>query len=286
MTGKGIMGMTGKGMIIKGMVKKGMVKEGMIGKGMVIKGMIIKREWKGVEKGAEKRAEKRAEVWVSAVLYVLIVVSVVVIVLNVGIPFIDSLRERSAVTKARDTLSALDQHIEDIAAEGQGSQRVVPIEVGEGTLRVVDNKLQWEIETKSKIIEPGSKIDLGNLVISSDVDVSAKEVGNFFVLQNSIISANFSKLGSETNFTSSILNSLTFKDNSAKTNGTFVFRVAGNSSTETGTGYTRLKEAGEGLVSGAVLAHVNSTAYEYELEFTLGSKADFIKTELKNVRAK
>ncbi len=238
----------------------------------------------------KRKLGKRAEIWVSAVLYVLIVVTVVVIVLNAGLPFIDSLRERSSVTKARDTLSALDQHIEDIAAEGQGSQRVVPIEVGEGTLRVVDNKLQWEIETKSKIIEPGSKIDLGNLVISSDVDVSAKEVGRFFVLQNSRISANFSKLGSETNFsainTSSILNSLTFRDNSAKTNGTFVFRVAGNSSTETGTGYTKLKETGEGLVSGAVLAHVNSTAYEYDLEFTLASKADFIKTELKNVRAK
>ena len=130
---------------------------------------------------------KKGEIWISVVIYVLVVVVVLVLVLEAGLPILNRAKDQSTYTRVKDTMTALDQHIVDIANEGQGSQRVVPIEVPAGELRVKDNKLQWKLETGSKIIEPRTKIDQGNLVIAADLDVSAIEYGTYFTIENSRI---------------------------------------------------------------------------------------------------
>ena len=66
------------------------------------------------------RFGKKGAIWVSAVLYVLVGIVVLTIVLEAGIPFIKSLQEKSNVNRARNTLTALDQNIQDVAKEGQG----------------------------------------------------------------------------------------------------------------------------------------------------------------------
>ena len=233
---------------------------------------------------------KKGAIWVSAVIYVLVGIVVLTIVLEAGIPFIKGLQEKSNVNRARNTLTALDQNIQDVAKEGQGSQRIVPIDVSDGTINVQDNKIRWKIETNSKVVEPRSRVELGNLVIASDVDVNAVDYPGFHVLENSRILVNFTRFGSKANHssinTTSLINYIQFKDSGDKTSGVFTFFINKNASSSVGTGYTELLQAGSGLAGGTLHAFVNTTIYQYDLMLTLDSKADFLRASIENFREK
>lgn len=232
----------------------------------------------------------KGQVWISAVLYVLIAVSIMVLIMEAGIPIIKGLSDKGAFNRARDTMSAIDQQIEEIAREGQGSQRVIPLDINKGTVAIANQGLSWKIESSSKIMEPKTRQEMGNLIISSDIDVTAAEYATNYMLENSYMLANISKYGSESNWTSfntsALINSVKFKGTNTLTNGTFSFLIGNSASSGTGTGYTKLMTAGVNLASSTVLAHMNSTSYDYDLELTLDSKADFIKVALKNVVVK
>jgi hypothetical protein len=75
-----------------------------------------------------------------------------------------------------------------------------------------------------------------------------------------------------------------FQGNSKKTNGTFSFTVGGNDTSRTGQGFTWIKQTGTNLPFATVVAHINSTPYEYDLEMTLESDADFIRVNVKNLK--
>ncbi len=236
------------------------------------------------------KSAKKGEIWVSAVIYVLVGVIVLTIVIQGGIPLIKSLQERSNVNRARSTFTALDQQIQEIAKEGQGSQRVVSLEISEGTVRVEDSKLRWKIETSSKIIEPKTRVELGNLVIASDVDVSVAAYPGSFIIQNSKILVNFTQFGSSSNQTtvntSALINYVTFKDTGSSTTGIFTFFINQNASTTNGTGYNELLQSGTGLASATLKTHVNSTIYDYDLLLSLDSKADFLRATIENFKVK
>jgi hypothetical protein len=232
----------------------------------------------------------KGQIWISAVLYVLIAVAIMVLVMEAGIPIIKNLRDKGAFNRARDTMIAIDQQIEEIAGEGQGSQRVIPLDVNKGTVDVANQALRWKIETDSKIVEPKTKMEMGNLVVSADVDVSAASYATSYILENSYLLVNISKNGTESNWsainTSRLINYITFKGTNTRTNGTFSFLINNSAASGVGTGYTKLLDSGNNLASATVLTHVNSTNFDYDLELTLDSKADFVKASLKNVVTK
>jgi len=233
--------------------------------------------------------DKKGVIWISAVIYVMIVVVVMVIVLEAGLPLIKGLNERNAFNRIRDTVVSLDKQIQQIASEGQGSQRVIPIEITDGEFSIKDQRLRWKLETETKIVESKSRVQLGNLIIASDVDVQSKEVGGFFIVENSRLSINFSKIGSPTSHvpinTSDIINSLYYKDNNVVAGGTFTFYV-NDSSSISGTGYTKMEDIGTGLTTATLRAHVNNTAMKYDLVITLDSKADFFRANIENFKKK
>lgn len=233
---------------------------------------------------------KRGQIWISAVLYVFVIVALIALVLEVGLPLIDGLRDQNSFNRAQETMSALDSHIQQIASEGQGSQRVVPISVADGEITVEGDSIRWKIETDEQLVEPGSRQELGNLVITSDVDVTASTIGTFHIMQNSRIRTNFTQVGTESNWTSidtsALLNNVRFLETNSETSGTFIFTINDSSSQNTGTGYTKLLDTGSGLSKATMVAHVNSSAFEYDLYFTLRSKADFVQISVKNVREK
>ncbi len=234
-------------------------------------------------------SSRKGAIWISAVLYVLIAVVIMVIVLEAGLPLIKSLNEKSSFTRIRDTLVGLDRQIQQVASEGQGSQRIIPLEVTDGEFRIEQQKIRWKLETDSKIVEPKTRIELGNLVVASGVDVTASNVGDFFIVENSRIRANFSRIGSASNYssinTSAIINNVIFKDSSAQTAGTFTFFV-NDSNSLAGNGYTSLEDAGSGLTSASVRAHVNNSAMAYDIVLTLDSKADFLRAAIENFARK
>ncbi len=248
-----------------------------------------------------KKKEKRGQLWISAILYILVVVVALTLILSVGVPLINEMREKISFTRAKDTMLNLDQYIVDIASEGEGSQRVVPVEITAGKLKIENNKLVWELDTGADIVSSRSKIDIGNLVITSNANVEARSYthngqnGSFIVQTElgktddkagDIFLVNFTKYGSENNWTylntSSLINYIQFKNNTI--DGTFSFSINSNSSSAFGNGYTKIVPSGNNTNLGRVkyIAHINSSYASYDLEFTLESYADFLTINLNN----
>ncbi|RMF06469.1 hypothetical protein D6764_02230 [Candidatus Woesearchaeota archaeon] len=231
-----------------------------------------------------RKIRRKAQVWVSAVLYILVVSVAIALVLSAGLPLLDQMKDKTAYTRTRDTLLTLDKHIEDITAEGEGSQRVVAVEIKNGELDIENGKIVWEFETDAQIIEPRSRIEYGNLVVSSNIDVSATTYPSYYILENSHLSVNISKMNG-TNSTSNLISSITFKDSNVTIPGNFSFTIGDDPNTGTGTIITRLVPEGNNsnLAYASVVASVNSSVIAYDLELTLESQADFITTRIKNI---
>jgi hypothetical protein len=230
-------------------------------------------------------SKKNAQVWISAILYMLIAATAMALIIQAGLPIISNMKDRSVYTRTEDMLMDLDSQIAEVASEGEGSQRVVPIELRDGEITIKDGKLYWEFETETKIFEPKSRVNVGNLVITTNAGVNAFEYNNSYILENKYIIVNISKIDGDID-TSELINYIEFKSNSKKTNGTFSFTIGDDDSSGEGTGKTSIKETGTNLGFATVVAKVSSDNFEYNLELTLESEADFIRVNVKDLIVK
>ncbi|MBW2999994.1 hypothetical protein KY339_04940, partial [Candidatus Woesearchaeota archaeon] len=78
----------------------------------------------------------KAQIWISALLYILIAVIVMVIILEATSPLLENLKDESVYTETKSNFVSLNQHISDVSNAGTGSQRVVPVEIRKGELKV------------------------------------------------------------------------------------------------------------------------------------------------------
>lgn len=237
---------------------------------------------------------KKSQVWISAVLYILISVFIMVLVLEALTPLLEGMKDKSVYTRMRDTILSVNQQIREVGLEGQGSQRVIPVEVHKGSLAVINNSLRWEMDTQADILEPRTLIELGNVLVTSNADVTATEYNNSFILENSRMKVNFSKLGSEDNyatFTSDqIISNIYYKTIGMVTevidpSTNFFFYINDEDSLTEYTGYSEIGKTGRYLGYSSVTVHIkNSTANkEYNLIFTLDSEADYLLVEAQQI---
>ena len=231
--------------------------------------------------------KKKAQIWVSLIIYVLIIVTVIVIVLKAGLPLIEQMRDRIVFSRTRDSMANLDEQIRLVAGEGIGSQRIIPFIVRDGAISIGENRMKWEIVTENEIIESKTKVDMGNLIITSNSEVIAKEEAGVFVLKNSYLTVNISKIGGSDPddwvplSTSDVIETIEY-DGHVIQGSDFDFSINGLGSA--GTGFTQLLHYGTDLGSATVLAHINSPTdgFEYDLELTLESFADYLAVRVKN----
>ncbi|MFH1315892.1 MAG: hypothetical protein ABII01_00045 [Candidatus Woesearchaeota archaeon] len=240
---------------------------------------------------------KKAQIWISAVLYILIVSVAMVLILQAGLPLLNNMRDRASYTRAKDTMVGIDKQIIDVASEGEGSQRIIPIEIKQGELIFDDdnNNMRWQLSTKTKVIEPRSKIELGNIDVFTNVDVNTLDAVECFpdsetecyLLENSRIRVKLLKVlqGDPKTSTSTeeLIQEIEFIDSGEKMTDNIEFGVngAGNS----GKWYTELSPSGNNtdIDKASVTLHMidtGTTPKKYDLKITLESEADFIKTEL------
>jgi hypothetical protein len=242
---------------------------------------------------------KKGQVWISAVLYILIAAVAMFLILQMGVPLLNQMRDRSSYTRTKDVMVGLDKNVQDVAAEGEGSQRIIPVEVRQGEI-VVDNTsqaLKWTLETNSKVIEPRTSVEFGNVKIYTNIDVDAFEAkctgstDDCYILENSRIRAEFKKVESTTpptsTDTSELIQSITFKTSGAQNTikGIFTFTI-GTKSTD-GLGYTEMVPAGNNtnIDKASVLLHMTEPkdgSDPYTLILTLESESDFLKADVKN----
>ncbi len=233
---------------------------------------------------------KRGQVWISAVLFILIISLVMVLVLEAITPIIESMRDKSVFVRERDSMLSVGQYIRDVSVEGQGSQRVVPIEIQKGGLLIADNSLAWSMETEANILEPRAVSRMGDLTLTLNGDVKAYETNTSIALENSYVKFVFNRTGTESNYSALITTGLILNA-SFKKSGSWVtvnspgydFYVNDQTATRAGNGYTKLVEAGNSMGSGSVIAHINSSEAEYDLTFTLEARADYMRVKVTNL---
>jgi len=196
------------------------------------------------------------------------------------------MRDKAAYTRTKDTMIQLDQQIREVAMEGEGSQRVVPVEIKRGELYVENGNINWQLKTNAKIIEPRTKINMGNLVISSNIDVKAHDYGTHYMLENSYLAVNITKFVNTSGSTQDIINSIRFKETNAVVDGNFTFMMGADNATSMGIMDSQLIPYGNNtnLEFGKVIVKVDSTSVYYELELGLESQADFITAKIRNVK--
>ncbi|MBW2964053.1 hypothetical protein KY363_01210 [Candidatus Woesearchaeota archaeon] len=232
----------------------------------------------------------KAQIWVSAILYILVITVVMVLVLNAGVPIIKDLQDKTVFTRSKNAFLNLNQHISEVSEEGVGSQRVVPIEIEKGSLELRDGSLKWDMKTNAKILESGQQIELGNLYISSNADVSSFAYDNNYTLENTYLRAAFYKCEDRSVCVfneSGMLMRLEFKDpedgsvNAAT--GQFKFYLNTSSLDWDEPGYSVLEDSGSSLGAARVLYYINNTGEGYYtvLEFSLGSNRDFIEARIR-----
>jgi hypothetical protein len=232
---------------------------------------------------------QKAQIWISAILYILVITVVMVMVLNAGVPIIKDLQDKTVFTREKNSFLALNQHINDISEEGIGSQRVIPIEIEKGNLELKDGALKWDLLTNAKILESGQQIELGNLYITSNADVSARSYTNNYTLENTYIRASFVKCEDRSTCSlnqSAMLGQLVFKnpetgvETAAANPFTFDF---GTGASWSFSGFSVLEDEGSSLGAARVAYYVNNTnsTYYTVVEFTLQSNRDFLEARIR-----
>lgn len=232
--------------------------------------------------GQSLHKHRKSQIWIEAVLYILMTAIIMVVVLEAGIPILDKMKDKSIFIQTRDNFVSLSQHIEEVSNAGPGSQRLVPIEIKKGYLKVDNEKVKWYMDTKAEIIAPMSKISLGNVKIASDSDVDAYTSGDYYVLENFYVLAAFNRIGNSSSYdnmtSTNILAYLKFKGTGGTTNGTFTFLI--DSATISGNGYTTM-ESGYDKDRGSVSAFINTTlGINYTITFTLYGDTDFLAVNM------
>ena len=237
-------------------------------------------------------SSKKGEVWVSAILYTLIITAAVILVLKIGTPMLEKMKDRTSFENSKSTMLSIDKTINEVANEGEGSQRIIPIDVKDGKIMIRDNEISWQLKTKTDIMNSRSDQNFGPLRISSNSNVRTIETNSSYIMQTEIegdiFKVSIKKIGSKTNYTSintsELIEGVWY--NGEKLNGTFTFTINDDDLTKEGNGYTEMFPSGNNtnLGKASVIAHINSTTEEYSLEFTLESFADFLSVEIKDIK--
>ncbi len=222
----------------------------------------------------------KGAIWISAVLYLLISVLIMVIVLQVGLPVLDSMRDESVMQNMQNQMIAIDDAIRDVSNQEVGSRRRVTIDLQDGSLQAGEDRLTWDMQTDQKILDQRLLTKRDNLYVSGSTDVSAFSYNDSYIIKNSVITLNLSKCESENNCTeiTDVFNSIASSRNSGLiTEDDFsVYYKVGQPFQ--GPGYSRLVTKGDHISHAIVEYHLRNPGLV--LEITLTGYTDYVAARL------
>jgi hypothetical protein len=136
------------------------------------------------------RENKRGQIWVSAALYTALGVILVTLILSVGMPFVNKLKERNTVLQTKNVLYEFDSSIREVYNEGFGSRRPLFVDIGEGDFKIYDNlgvdfknRIEWSIVSDEKLgIEPSDDCEgVGAIIIKEgNLNLCSEKLGQGF----------------------------------------------------------------------------------------------------------
>lgn len=96
--------------------------------------------------GLLKELNKKGDVWVSAVLYFGLGIVVLTLILSVGMPVVNRLRDKNIATQTKDVFSSLDSNIREVARGGPGTQRILQLQMQKGEMKVYDQRVHENVD--------------------------------------------------------------------------------------------------------------------------------------------
>jgi len=119
---------------------------------------------------------KRGQVWIETVIYTLMAFVLMGLVLNFAIPEINKMQDNVLLKQSTEMLKQIDLTI--LSMSGAGNQRILEITIKKGDLNLdcVNNKIIFELESKSEYSEPGKNISDGNIIV-----LTQKRTGSYLV---------------------------------------------------------------------------------------------------------
>ncbi len=120
--------------------------------------MLMRKGWKN----------KIGQVWIETVIYTLIAFVMIGLVLSYARPKIEELQDRAILQQSTEMMKQIDSTIQSMA--GAGNQRILELGIKDGTLKIdaIDNKMIFELETKSVYSEPGKQINDGSIIVLTE----------------------------------------------------------------------------------------------------------------------
>lgn len=108
---------------------------------------------------------KKGQVWIETVIYTLIAFVLIGLVLSFARPEIEKLQDSAIIQQSTEMMKEIDSTI--LTMGGAGNQRILEIGIKKGELKIdgVQDKLIFEMESKSIYSEPGVDISDGNIII-------------------------------------------------------------------------------------------------------------------------
>jgi len=215
-------------------------------------------------------------------LYVGIVSIAILIVIQTGSPAITKMQDISAVDQAKDSFATFDKVINDVASEGRGSTRLIPVQIKKGDITIdsSNERIEYGLDTNAEMISPRTRRSVGNLIFGANTNVAVTDNGTDIVVENEYLIAIFNKTGSSADFVpvnvSTAVKSIYFKNTNMTFDGVIRVRIDNVDSNEIGNGYIYAEETGTKLARGRVIVHVNNTLANYDVYFSLESGRDHL----------
>ncbi len=128
------------------------------------------------------RMNKKGDIWISAALYTALGVIMVTLILSVGMPFVNKLKERNTVLQTKNVMYEMDGVIRAVYNEGFGSRRPLFVEIGEGDFLIdeVNERISWKVVSDEKLgIEP----DLQNPIEEGNLKIKSKRLGQGYEIE-------------------------------------------------------------------------------------------------------
>lgn len=224
---------------------------------------------------------------ISGVIFIGIVLVAVTIIYSASVPLMDKMRDSSAVSKWKTNLATLDNKIQEVASEGEGSRRSLSFRMDAGELLIngTDDRIDWVMETSSEAVAPRSLSQSGRVYVGSELHTSVTETtyngASAYLVENSHLKVYLRKLGNSTSYvpysTTELLMAIYNKDLGQWSVSPLDVYMDNVPSSRTGIGYTTVESSGTRLPYGRFTAYLQSNySINYNIYITLESGADFI----------
>lgn len=226
---------------------------------------------------------------IGMVLLVIVIVASTSLVLNVGFPMMERMKDTSSIKENINFLRDLDSKIRRVSTEGTLSSRSIDLIFNRGQYYCDNdtNSLIYSLDTESHFISSQTSKNVGNVILSSDASVSTNSTlindTPCYMMENTHLKACIKKLGSEDNLTevdtSQLLVYYYNKDLERELNVNLSVYPNDNNSLIQASGFTELRKEGEYIGKGRVTAHVMKGNINYKIIFELRSGSDFLIIE-------